>query len=190
MWFIRHKIKVIQHLAVTETDWSPFVEVCCVCMCVCIYYSNRSYTKVNRGTHWYIKHKYKKFLRVTKYKLFIFMATTQLDSGSFMVGMNCDCKSALMNKPHVPPCENTPPTPPHSQKKIILYNFLTPWNWNCTYAIYVYIFYTSVHSDFQQLWKYATMNHCFPVIPNFLVSHSRSSLCSEGSQRPSMQITF
>ena len=68
-------------------------------MCVCIYYSHRSYTKVNRGTHWYIKHKYKKFLRVTKYKLFIFMATTQLESGSFMVGMDCDCKSASMNRP-------------------------------------------------------------------------------------------
>lgn len=62
MWFIRHKIKVIQHLAVTETDWSPFCGgVLCVCVCVCIYYSHRSYTKVNRGTHWYIKHKYKKF---------------------------------------------------------------------------------------------------------------------------------
>lgn len=40
-----------------------------------------------------------KSLRVTKYKLFIFMATTQLESGSFMVDMNCDCKSASMNKP-------------------------------------------------------------------------------------------
>ena len=27
------------------------------------------------------------------------MATTQLESGSFMVGMDCDCKSASMNKP-------------------------------------------------------------------------------------------
>lgn len=29
-----------------------------------------------------------KSLRVTKYKLFIFMATTQLESGSFMTVMN------------------------------------------------------------------------------------------------------
>lgn len=40
-----------------------------------------------------------KSLRVTKYKLFIFMATTQLESDSFRVGMDCDCKSASMNKP-------------------------------------------------------------------------------------------
>lgn len=34
MWFIRHKIKVIQHLAVTETDWSPFCGGVCVCVFV------------------------------------------------------------------------------------------------------------------------------------------------------------
>lgn len=148
MWFIRHKIKVIQHLAVTETDWSPFVEVCCVCMCVCIYYSNRSYTKVNRGTYWYIKHKYKKFLRVTKYKLFIFMATTQLESGSLMIGMNCDCKSALMNKPLCAPMWKHPshPNPQKDNNPIQLPHPVKLKLYVCYLCLY--FFYTSVHSDF------------------------------------------
>ncbi len=92
MWFIRHKIKVIQHLAVTETDWSLLVEVCRVCMCVCIYY----YSLIQKLTEVLIDifNTNIKSLRVTKYKLFIFMATTQLESYSLIVGMDCDCKSA------------------------------------------------------------------------------------------------
>lgn len=58
---------------------------------------------------------------VTKYKLFIFMATTQLESGSFMVGMNHDCKSASMNRPLCAPrpvCEKPFPPPCPREKRI------------------------------------------------------------------------
>lgn len=67
-----------------------------MCMCVCIYY----YSLIQKLTEVLIDifNTNIKSLRVTKYKLFIFMATTQLESGSFMVGMDCDCKSASMNK--------------------------------------------------------------------------------------------
>ncbi len=75
------------------------------------------------------------------------MATTQLESGSFMVDMDCDCKSASMNKPL---CVDmwTPPIHPPPQK--ILYNFPAPRNWNWTYDIYGFSD-TCVHSDFNQL---------------------------------------
>lgn len=39
------------------------------------------------------------------------MATTQLESGSFMVGMNHDCKSASMN------CVKSPSLPPAPERK-------------------------------------------------------------------------
>lgn len=45
------------------------------------------------------------------------MATTQLESGSFMVGMDCDCMSAAMSK-QLYPCEKPTPPPPKKEKKL------------------------------------------------------------------------
>lgn len=77
---------------------------------------------------------------VTKYKLFIFMATTQLESGSFMVGMNHDCKSASMN------CVWKALPSPLPQREKNLYKLLTPWpltwplNFYCTWYLVLLLF--------------------------------------------------
>lgn len=76
MWFRRHKTKVIQRLAVTETDWSPFFRRCDVCVFVYIIVIGliQKLTEVLID----ILNTNIKSFRVTKYKLFIFMATTRL----------------------------------------------------------------------------------------------------------------
>lgn len=79
------------------------------------------------------------------------MATTQLESGSFMVGMDCDCKSASMNRPLCAHMWKDPPrkTNKKEKDKKILYTFLTPINWSCSY---IYGFFGHpIHSDFDQL---------------------------------------
>lgn len=102
------------------------------------------------------------------------MATTQLESGFFMVGMDRDCMSASMSEPYV--CPHVKPPPPQKKGEKNLYNFLIPGNLNCTYDIY--FFDTSVHFDFDKLsGNKQTMDLYFPVIPN--VTHSMPTLCSE-----------
>lgn len=142
MWFIRHKIKVIQHLAVTETDWVPFVEVCCVCMCVCvrIYYSHRSYTKVNRGTHWYIKHKYKKFKSHKVQTLHFYGDNTT------RVRFLYDSYELRLSQ-----LQWTVKTPSRPETEQILHYLLTPWNLNCVYDSYG-VFDTSANSGISQQW--------------------------------------
>lgn len=56
------------------------------------------------------------------------MATTQLESGSFMVGMDRDCMSVAMSKLLYPHEKPTDCTPPQKKKK-----FLKNWKNNLTF---------------------------------------------------------
>ncbi len=171
MWFIRHKIKVIQHLAVTETDWSLLVEVCRVCMCVCIYY----YSLIQKLTEVLIDifNTNIKSLRVTKYKLFIFMATTQLKSYSLIVGMDCDCKSASMDKPLCAP-------PPQKENNTCtISSSLTMETVRMIFMFFdTCVCLTLILINSQRTSSHGSPLSCFPKLPCW-TSHSRLKLCSE-----------
>lgn len=135
-------------------------------MCVCIYY----YSLIQKLTEVLIDilNTNIKSFRVTKYKLFIFMATTQLESGSVMVGMDCDCKSASMNKPLCDHVWEALPSPLKGKKKKSQYNYLIPGNWNWMYDIFIFFWH------FCQLWFCSTRGKTsnygcaiyFPAISN------------------------
>lgn len=77
------------------------------------------------------------------------MATTQLESGSFMVGMNRDCKSASMNKPLCAHMWNALPSP-QKEKKKKTYTTSSPLGIE-TVRMMLFSFDTSVNSDSDQL---------------------------------------
>lgn len=89
----RHKIKSTQHYFDTETVRSYSIRVCsrvlfffiCTLHCV-VYYIHRSYIKRKRGTHRYIRHKYKK-VKVHKVQSFYFYGNKRTGIRLFLYGI-------------------------------------------------------------------------------------------------------
>lgn len=154
-------------------------------MCVCIYY----YSLIQKLTEVLIDilNTNIKSFRVTKYKLFIFMATTQLESGSVMVGMDCDCKSASMNKPLCDHVWEALPSPLKGKKKEIPIQLPHPWKLKLN-VWYIHLFLTLLSTLIllnSRENKQLRMCHIFSCYLQFLccATHWRLTLCSEGIEQ-------
>lgn len=94
-------------------------------VCVCVFVYTIGLTKVNRGTHWYIKHKYKKFKSHKVQTLHFY-------------GDNTTRVQFLPGRYDVRSSQWTVKTPPSQNTKKSIYDFLTPRNEICRNDIHVF----------------------------------------------------